>query len=47
MTVKRTKDSIEIQMDGVIYSEGFNKKTFMNTLDTLRECVSKAEELIG
>jgi hypothetical protein len=46
MTVKRTKDSIEIQMDGVIYSEGFNKKTFMNTLDTLRECVSKARSLI-
>jgi hypothetical protein len=47
MTVKKTKESIEIQMDGVIYSEGFNKKTFLNTLDTLHECVERTEELIG
>jgi hypothetical protein len=47
MTVKRTKESIEIQMDGVIYSEGFNKKTFVSTLDTLHECVEKATTLIG
>jgi len=47
MTFGKTKDAIEIQMDGVIYSEGFNKKTFVSTLDTLHECVEKAKELIG
>jgi hypothetical protein len=47
MTVTKTRDSIEIQMDGVIYSDGFNKKTFLSTLDTLHECVEKAKELIG
>jgi len=47
MTVAKTKESIDISMDGVIYGEGFNKKTFVSTLDTLRECVEKAKELIG
>ena len=47
MTVTKTKESIEIQMDGVIYSDGFNKKTFVSTLETLHECVEKAKELIG
>ena len=47
MTVKKTKDSVEIQMDGVIYSDGFNKKTFVSTLETLHECVEKAKELLG
>jgi hypothetical protein len=47
MTFTKTKESIEIHMDGVIYSEGFNRKTFVSTLDTLRECIEKAMELIG
>ena len=47
MTVSKTKELIDIQMDGVIYSEGFNKKTFVSTLNTLHECVEKAKELIG
>jgi hypothetical protein len=47
MTVSKSKESIEIQMDGVIYSEGFNKKTFVNTLDTLHECVETAKDLMG
>lgn len=47
MTVNKAKDSIEIQMDSVIYSDGFNKKTFISTLETLHECVEKAKELIG
>ena len=46
ITVTKTKESIDIYMDGVIYSEGFNKKTFVSTLDTLHECVKKAKELI-
>ncbi len=47
MTVTKTKESIDIQMDGVIYSEGFNRKTFKSTLETLYECVQKAKVLIG
>ena len=47
MTVKETGDSIDIAMDGIIYSEGFNKGTFKKTLETLNECVEKAEELMG
>lgn len=45
MTVEEGKDTIELQMDGVIYSEGFNKETFLKTLETLHECVEKAQEL--
>ena len=47
MTIAERKDTVEIQMDGVIYSEGFNKDTFMKTLETLNECVEKAEDLIA
>ena len=43
MTVKEDEDAYEIQMEGVIYSEGFNKETFLKTLDTLAECVEKAQ----
>jgi hypothetical protein len=46
ITVKRTKDSIEIQMDGVIYADGFNKKTFTQTLETLQECTQKVRNMI-
>ena len=38
---------IELHLDGVIYSEGFNRETFMKTLDTLRECVKKVRALVG
>lgn len=47
ITVEETRDSIDIAMSGVIYSEGFNKDTFKKTLETLNECIEKAEELIG
>jgi len=47
MTVKETPETIEIAMDGVIYNEGFNKTTFKKTLETLNECVEKAEALLG
>jgi len=47
MTVSETKDAVTIHMDGVIYSEGFNKDTFMKTLETLNECVEKAESLLA
>ena len=46
MTVSETKDAVIIHMDGVIYSEGFNKDTFMKTLETLNECIEKAESLL-
>ena len=45
MTVEETKDAIEVHMDGVIYSDGFNKNTFTKTLETLNECVEKIREL--
>lgn len=47
MTVEETGDAIELHMDGVIYSEGFNKDTFLKTLETLDECIEKVQELIG
>jgi len=47
MTVEEDKDTITLQMEGVIYSEGFNKDTFLKTLETLNECVEKAQDLIG
>jgi hypothetical protein len=47
ITVEETKDKITLQMEGVIYSEGFNKDTFLKTLETLNECVEKAQDLIG
>jgi hypothetical protein len=47
MTVEETKDTITLQMEGVLYSEGFNKDTFSKTLETLNECVEKVQKLIG
>ncbi len=47
VTVEEGKDSITLQMEGVIYSEGFNKDTFLKTLETLNECVEKAQELLA
>jgi len=47
MTVEEDKNTITLQMEGVIYSEGFNKDTFLKTLETLNECVEKVQELMG
>lgn len=47
ITVEEGKDTITLQMEGVIYSEGFNKDTFLKTLETLNECVEKVQDLIG
>lgn len=38
-------NSYDLQLEGLIYSEGFNKDTFINTLDTLTECVEKTRQL--
>jgi hypothetical protein len=46
MTVQETPTTITIQLDGVIYSEGFNRDTFLKTLETLNDCVEKIHTLI-
>ncbi len=46
MTVQETPITIIIQLDGVIYSEGFNRDTFEKTLDSLNACVEKIHTLI-
>lgn len=47
ISIHETADSTELALDGVIYSEGFNRETFMKTLDTLRECVKQVRALVG
>ncbi len=47
ISVQETADRIELALDGVIYSEGFNRETFRKTLDTLRESVQKVRTLVG
>ncbi|HSB03661.1 MAG TPA: hypothetical protein VLK23_00610 [Thermodesulfobacteriota bacterium] len=47
LTVQETKDTIALQMEGVIYNQGFNKDTFSKTLETLNECIEKTQELLA
>jgi hypothetical protein len=47
ISVREAADSIELALDGVIYTEGFNRDTFMKTLGTLRETVQKVRSLVG
>jgi hypothetical protein len=47
LSIEEGRETVEIQMDAVIYSEGFNKHTFMDTLETLNECIEKAESLLS
>ena len=47
LAVEEKADSIELQMDSVIYSDGFNKSVFAQVLHYLNACVEKAQELIG
>ncbi|HWT78312.1 MAG TPA: hypothetical protein VN648_05855 [Candidatus Methylomirabilis sp.] len=42
----RAPMSTEIQMDGVIYNEGFNRDTFKKTLESLNACVEKIQALV-
>jgi len=45
MTVKENDDdSVELQMDSVIYSDGFNKKVLGQVLHYLTECVQRAHD---
>jgi hypothetical protein len=44
--VTRAPMSTEIQMDGVIYSEGFNRDTFEKTLESINACVEEIHRRI-
>jgi hypothetical protein len=47
MTIEDQGELIELHMDSVIYSDGFNKSVFEQVLHHLNLCVEKAKELIG
>ena len=46
MTIQETPTTVALHLDGVIYSEGFNRETFLLTLDSLNICVEKIHALI-
>jgi hypothetical protein len=46
LTIQEAPLAITLQLDGVIYSEGFNRATFLQTLDSLYTCVGKIHSLI-
>lgn len=46
MAIDEIKDGVELQMDSVIYLDGFNKKVLEQVLDNLNMCIEKAEKLI-
>jgi hypothetical protein len=46
VTVSKTEHGIEMQVDAVIYSDGFNKKTFRQTVDTVQEVVEKIQKML-
>jgi hypothetical protein len=47
ISIHETADSLELALDGVIYSEGFNRETFRQTLDAVCECTQKVRALVG
>jgi hypothetical protein len=42
---EQRRETTEIVLDGVIYMEGFNRATFLKTLEALNMCVEKVEAL--
>jgi hypothetical protein len=46
MTIQEAPLAMTLQLDGVIYREGFNRETFLQTFDSLNACVGKIESLI-
>jgi hypothetical protein len=46
MTIREAPIAITLELDGVIYSQGFNRETFLQTLDSLNACVEKIHALI-
>ena len=47
VTIEEKSDSVQLQMDSVIYSDGFNKKVFAQVLESLNECADKVHELFS
>jgi hypothetical protein len=47
LTFEQKAGLVEIQMDSVIYSDGFNKKVFEQVLHYLNECVEKTHTTCG
>lgn len=45
-TIQETPLTVTLQLDGVIYNEGFNRETFLQTLDSLNICVGRIHALI-
>jgi hypothetical protein len=46
MTIQESPITSTLQVDGVIYSEGFNRDTFVQTLDSVNVCIEKIHTLI-
>jgi hypothetical protein len=46
LTLKEEPDGVDVEMDSVIYLDGFNKKVFEQVLHYLNVCVEKAQLLI-
>jgi len=44
VTIEETKDGMQLHMDSVIYSDGFNKKVIAQVLHYLTECVQRAHD---
>lgn len=47
VTVDEAERPVMLQMESVIYAEGFNQKTFEKALETLTECVGQVRELLA
>jgi len=45
-TITNQKEFVELHIDSVVYSEGFNQKVFVQVVDNLNECVEKTNELL-
>jgi hypothetical protein len=46
ITIQERPLAIELQLDGVIYSDRFDRETFLQTLDSLNACVGRIESLV-
>jgi hypothetical protein len=46
-TIINRKDYVELHIDSVVYSDGFNQKVFVQVVENLNECVEKTYELLG
>jgi hypothetical protein len=46
LEIQEAPITISLQLDGVLYSEGFNRNTFLKTIESLNVCVEKIHTLI-